>query len=156
MVLRAGTFVMKKIIVLIFALIASVSCNDKDSKQDWGGMEYYTFDVSGKVADASGEPLKGITVEALGSVTSTREDGTYRLQGNGNGALKMLFVSFKDTDDDANGGKFMGTTMGVTLNYVTGAHGPYLGLFSLSDVDAVLTPNAVIAPPSTDQPIPLP
>ena len=147
---------MKKILILIFAVMAMAACNDKDSKQDWSGMEYYTFDVSGKVTDASKQPIQGITVEALGSMTTTKEDGTYRLQGNGNGLLTLLYVSFKDTDGEENGGKFMGTTKGVMLNYVTGAHGPYLGLFSLSGVDAVLTANAVISPPSTDQPIPLP
>ena len=147
---------MKRFFVLIFAAITFVSCNDKDSKQDWSGMEYYTFDVSGKVTDASASPIQGITVEALGTKTFTKADGTYNLKGNGNGTLTALFVNFSDTDGEENGGKFMGMTKSVSLNYVTGAHGPYLGLFSLSGVDAVLTPNAVIAPPSTDQPVPLP
>lgn len=147
---------MKKIFVLIFALIASVSCNDKDSRQDWGGMEYYTFEVSGKVTDAAGNPIYGIKVETLGVSVSTKADGTYSIKGNGNGMLATLFVNFSDLDGEENGGKFMGTTKGVALNYVTGAHGPYLGLFALSGVDVALTPNAVIAPPSTDQPVPLP
>ena len=155
-ILRAGTFIMKRFFVLIFAAIAFVSCNDKDSKQDWSGMEYYTFDVSGKVTDASASPIQGITVEALGTKTFTKADGTYNLKGNGNGLLSILFVNFSDTDEESNGGKFMGMTRGVTLNYVTGAHGPYLGLFSMTNVDVVLTPNAVVSPPSTNQPTPLP
>ena len=147
---------MKKIIVLIFALIASVSCNDKNSSQDWSGMEYFTFEISGKVTDESRNPIQGISVEAFGTRVSTKADGAYLLKGEGAGELSIVYVSFSDTDGEANGGKFMGTSKGVKLNYVTGAHGPYLGLFSLQNVDAVLSPNAVVTPPSTDQPIPLP
>ena len=63
--------------------MAMISCNT-DSKQDWSGMEYYTFDVTGKVTDKSGTAIAGINVEAQGVKTTTLSDGTYRLKGNGN------------------------------------------------------------------------
>lgn len=144
---------MKKIFALIFAVIASVSCNDKDSKQDWSGMEYYTFDITGCVTDDSGNPVQGIKVEAKGTVTATKADGTYRLKGEGHGVVSDLFVNFTDVDAQENGGRFMSATKSLTLTYVTGAHGPYLGLFSQSDVDVSLSSETVITPPSTDQPI---
>ena len=147
---------MKNIFVLIFAVVALISCNDKDSKQDWGGKEYYTFEIYGRVADPSDTPIRGISVEALDSRTTTNDDGTYVLKGNGKGVVSTLYVNFTDTDAEENGGRFIGTTKGVVPGYVTGAHGPYLGLFSLRGVNVFMTPNAVIIPPSIDQPIPLP
>ena len=144
-----------KRLLFIGLLMAMISCNT-DSKQDWSGMEYYTFDVTGKVTDKSGTAIAGINVEAQGVKTTTLSDGTYRLKGNGNGVLTTLYVTFSDTDAEENGGEFVQTVKGITPTYVTGAHGPYLGLFALSNVNVSLAPAAVITPPSTDQPIPLP
>lgn len=146
---------MKKIFLLIVAVAAMAACNDNDSKQDWGGLKYYTFDVTGKVTDMSHNPIEGICVEAQGVRTTTKADGTYRLKGDGNGETGPLFINFTDLDGEDNGGKHVGATRRVTLTYVTGAHGPYLGLFSVADVDVVLTTSSIITPPSTDQPVTL-
>ena len=142
---------MKKIFILIFAVIASVSCNDKDSKQDWGGMEYYTFEVSGKVTDTSGNPICGIRVDALGVMTTTRSDGTYGIKGEGNSKTFRVIVNFIDPDGDENGGRFVVAIKEAQLSYMGGAHGPYLGLYSATGVDARMGFTAEVVPP-TDQP----
>lgn len=129
-----------------------LSCN-KDSEQDWSGMEYMTFKISGKVTDGAGSPLAGISVEALGYETLTRADGTYLLEGRG-GSSTSVFVNFSDKDGQENGGFYMGSSAGVQLEYVKGKHGPYLGLFSKAGVDAVLAsgqmpPSSMSAPYAT-------
>ena len=112
------------------------SCNT-DSKQDWNGMEYFTFKISGKVTDASGNPVNGISVSALGAECKTFADGTYVLEGRG-GTVTETFVNFSDIDAAENGGLYMGASVNVTLDYIKGQHGPYLGLFGKSDVNIVL------------------
>ena len=146
---------MRRIFYFLPAVMLLTSCN-KDSKQDWSGMEYYTFEVTGKVTDGSGSPIVGINVEISGERTTTLSDGTYRLKGDGSGIPAPVCVSFSDFDGEENGGKYMHATKTISLTYVTGAHGPYMGLFSMSNVDVMLTLITQLTPPSTDQPVPLP
>ena len=138
--------IMKKILFLPLLFFFALSCN-KDSRQDWTGMEYFTFKIEGRVTDASGQALSGIRVEALGQQTATRSDGTYKIEGTG-GNVTAVFVNFTDMDGEDGGGFFMGTSLSVELDYVTGRHGPYLGLFGKSGVDAVMTSGTLPIVPS--------
>ena len=145
----------KRLFGLIVAVMAVIACNDKDSRQDWSGMEYYTFTISGKVTDASGSPIRGITVDVQGDRTETLSDGTYVLQGRVDGTSPSVYVNFTDFDGEENGGHYLGNVLSVTLNYVKGAHGPYLGLYEASGVDVQLL-SGVSGVPPTDQIVPLP
>ena len=86
---RGFFLIMKKILFLPLLFFFALSCN-KDSRQDWTGMEYFTFKIEGRVTDASGQALSGIRVEALGQQTATRSDGTYKIEGTG----YKLYLSF--------------------------------------------------------------
>lgn len=112
------------------------ACN-KDSEQDWTGMQYYDFEISGKVTDNSGNPINGISVSASGSSVLTKSDGTYKLSGQGS-TNTTVYVSFADVDAGDNGGLYGGASRSVELEYVKGKHGPYLGLFRKTGVDATL------------------
>lgn len=127
---------MRKIFLILLTFIFAISCN-KDSAQDWSGMEYFEFRISGKVTDVSGSPINGITVSASGSTVKTGNDGTYRLEGHG-ASKTSLTVSFSDMDGAENGGIYFGATRNVNLDYVEGKHGPFLGLFTKSGVDVTL------------------
>ena len=87
---------------LLVAFVVLVACN-KDSEQDWTGMQYYEFEISGKVTDNSGSPIKGISVSASGSSVLTKADGTYELSGQG-GTNTTVSLSFADVDIADNGG----------------------------------------------------
>ena len=67
---------------LLAVLMILIACN-KDSEQDWTGMEYYDFEITGKVTDNSGNPINGISVSASGNTVLTKSDGTYKLSGQG-------------------------------------------------------------------------
>lgn len=121
---------------LLVAFMVLVACN-KDSEQDWTGMQYYEFEISGKVTDNSGSPIKGISVSASGSSVLTKADGTYELSGQG-GTTTTIFVSFADVDVADNGGLYSGASRSVELDYVEGRHGPFLGLFRKTGVDVTL------------------
>lgn len=111
-------------------------CN-KDSEQDWSGMQYFEFEIFGKVTDNNGNPIKGISVSASGSSVLTKADGSYKLTGQG-GISTTVFVSFADVDVEDNGGLYGGASRSVELDYVEGRHGPYLGLFRKTGVDVTL------------------
>ena len=113
------------------------SCN-KDSQQDWTGMQYFEFEISGKVTDNFGKPINGISVSALGSSVKTNTDGAYTLSGQG-GTNTTVYVSFADVDVADNGGLYIGASRTVELEYVKGKHGPYLGLYRKTGVDTALT-----------------
>ena len=144
---------MRGIFYFLPVLLLLPSCN-KDSKQDWSGMEYSMFEVSGKVTDANGTPIKDISVSASGSETFTLSDGSYLLKGTG-GKQAEVFLSFADKDGDANGGLFMSDMKAVKLEYAQGAHGPFLGLFKKSDVNVVLTSVILPGGPDTDFDVPI-
>lgn len=142
---------MKKLVYLTFILAALASCN-KDSKQDWSGMEYFTFEISGTVTDTVGEPIKGIAVSAGGGTARTGSDGKYILKGTG-GKETTIMVSFSDLDMEENGGMFTGTTKSVVLEYIEGRHGPYLGHFGKNGVDAELELGRIPVPDFSEQTI---
>ena len=121
---------------ILAVLLVLTSCN-KDSEQDWTGVQYYEFEVSGTVTDNIGNPINGISVSASGSKTFTKADGTYNLSGYG-GTNTSVIVNFVDVDMTDNGGLFSGASRSVELEYVKGKHGPFLGLFRKTGVDATL------------------
>lgn len=141
---------MKRLLVILLGSLILLSCN-KEGKQDWGGMEHFDFRVSGKVTDSNGEPISGIQVSSLGSSVKTSSDGNYLLEGSG-GSDPVLTVSFADVDGNQNGGQFTGTSIEVVLDSPEGAHGPYLGLFSKSDVNVSLA-LGITPMPDTDIPL---
>ena len=112
------------------------ACN-KDSEQDWTGMQYFEFEIFGKVTDNSGNPIKGISVSASGASVLTKTDGSYELTGQG-GTNTTVYVSFADVDVADNGGLYSGASRSVELEYVKGKHGPFLGLFRKTGVDVAL------------------
>ena len=112
------------------------ACN-KDSEQDWTGMQYFEFEITGKVTDNSGNPINGISVSASGSTVLTKSDGSYKLTGQG-GTNTTVYVSFADVDVAENGGLYGGASRSVNLDYVKGKHGPFLGLFRKTGVDVTL------------------
>jgi hypothetical protein len=101
-------------------------------------MQYYEFEIFGRVTDNSGNPIKGISVSALGNSVLTNSDGLYKLTGQG-GTVTTLYVSFADVDVGDNGGLYYGASRSVALEYVNGKHGPFLGLFRKTGVDVSLT-----------------
>lgn len=136
MEVRFFMLIMKKILLLLSFMALLVSCN-KDSKQDWSGMEYFTFRISGCVTDNSGRPIEGISVSALGGETFTQVDGEYVLEGRG-GSEISVFLNFSDKDGMENGGRYTSASRNVVLHYIKGKHGPYLGLFGRSDVNVTM------------------
>ncbi len=134
----------QKTIHVLFAaalVLPLTSCN-KGGEQDWSGMEYFTFKITGKVTDPSGSPINGISVTALGAQTLTSPDGTYTLNGTG-GTETSTFVNFTDIDGLENGGRYIGNSVPADLEYIKGKHGPYLGLFGKSDVNVTMTAGPV-------------
>ena len=100
-------------------------------------MQYYEFEITGKVTDNNDNPIKGISVSASGSSVLTNADGTYELSGQG-GTNTIVYVSFADVDVADNGGLYSGASRSVELDYVEGKHGPFLGLFRKTGVNATL------------------
>ena len=129
---------MKRVYLFLLSLLLILPSCNKDSQQDWTGMQYFEFEISGKVTDNFGKPINGISVSALGSSVKTNTDGTYTLSGQG-GTNTTVYVSFADVDVADNGGLYIGASRTVELEYVKGKHGPYLGLYRKTGVDAALT-----------------
>ena len=134
--LRKYLFYQKNYFLFLMILLALPACN-KDSEQDWTGMQNYEFQISGKVTDNVGNPINGISVSASGTTVLTKEDGTYKLSGYG-GTNTTVIVNFVDVDMSDNGGLYSGASRSVDLDYVKGKHGPFLGLFMKTGVDATL------------------
>jgi putative lipoprotein (rSAM/lipoprotein system) len=123
--------------LFFFAVLVIMTACNKDSEQDWTGMQYYEFEIFGKVTDNSGNPIKGISVSASGVSVLTKADGSYELKGQG-GTNTTVYVSFTDVDVADNGGLYGGASRSVELEYVKGKHGPFLGLFRKIGVDVTL------------------
>lgn len=128
---------MRKILYVILSFVVAVSCN-KDSEQDWGGMEYMEFEITGKVVDGDAAPIKGVLVSTMGVSVQTGADGKYKLRGQG-GSQTSMTLSFVDVDGIENGGLHYAVTKTVQLDYIEGKHGPFLGLYGKSGVDVTLS-----------------
>lgn len=132
------------------SLVALMACN-KDTEQDWSGFEYFDFTVSGVVTDVSDNPIEGICVSSSGMEVLTTSEGEYTLRAQGTGRT-TISISFSDNDGAENGGKFFGVSQSIDLDYVKGAHGPYLGIFNKSGVNVKLQLVPTILP-NTDIPL---
>ena len=142
---------MKKAFLFLLSVLMILQACNKDSEQDWTGMQYYEFQIFGKVTDNVGNPIKGISVSAAGSSVLTKADGTYELTGQG-GTNTTVFVSFADVDVAENGGLYSGASRSVELAYVKGKHGPFLGLFRKTGVDVTLV-LGLTPVPNPDTPV---
>jgi putative lipoprotein (rSAM/lipoprotein system) len=92
------------ILILFVAAGAAVSCSmPMDGEY---GTPYATYEIKGKVTDENGNPIKGIAVscEDLDSdKIYTDEAGTFTLSAAGF-PRAVINVSFRDVDEDENGG----------------------------------------------------
>lgn len=106
------------LITLILAVIGFSSCGDDNGKYDL--VEYGTpttdFNVTGKVTDSNGKPIKGIQVTVINGETSykpympkvyTDENGNYTTKDSTIVWIRDdMRVEFDDVDGEANGGEF--------------------------------------------------
>lgn len=104
-----------KLIVLLLGLLGLSACNNQDmygtlepmygSPNPWEAK----LNVSGKVTDTEGAPIKGIVVTSdAGKVTESTVDGRYYMtQTNENGDLsgQNINLTFTDIDGPDNGGE---------------------------------------------------
>lgn len=144
---------MKKILLfaaILSALALSTGCNADRDGQDWDGLEYITFDISGTVTDMNGTPLKNIAVvNANADTVRTGNNGYYRLSGM-SVPVTSVKVEYVDTDGSENGGRFIKTSMNVEMEFCGGAHGPYMGKYEAKGVDVKVMSDAVITPGSPE------
>lgn len=106
-----------KLIVLLLGLLGFSACNNQDM---YGTPEPPMYapppplelrlNVSGKVTDAEGTPIKGISVMSdAGQTINTTADGSYYItQTNENSDLsgQNMNLTFTDIDGPDNGGEF--------------------------------------------------
>ena len=114
-----------------------------------GELEFIWFEVSGKVVDMAGDPVKGITVmaESAESVL-TASDGSFTVNGGGKPTDKTA-VSFVDREDDEK--NYVSRTVTVDLVKYKDGHGWNKGYYRNRDAVVVtLTEEAVITPPTFD------
>ena len=114
-----------------------------------GELEFIWFEVSGKVVDMAGAPVKGITVMAESAESvETAHDGSFTVNGGGK-PTETTMVSFVDRDDD--GKKYVSRTVMVDLVKYKDGHGWNKGYYRNRDeVVVTLTEDAVITPPTFD------
>ena len=135
---------------LIYACFAGAlmtACNKPYDGE--GELEFIWFEVSGKVVDMAGAPVKGITVmaESAESVL-TASDGTFTVNGGG-APTDKTDVSFVDREDD--GKKYVSKTVTVDLVKYKDGHGWNKGYYrNRNEVTVILTEDAVITPPTFD------
>lgn len=128
-------------------LISATSCNKESGEMN--EFAYVWFEVAGKVTDAAGAPLEGITVsaEAVESVT-TDSAGMFSISG---GCAPAESVALKFSGDDSDGNHYMPKTVMVEIEKYKEGHGWNQGYYrNRSEVVVSMTGESVITPPSFD------
>ncbi len=120
-----------------------LSCNKPDDGSD--EMAYIWFEVSGKVVDMAGNPIKGISVMAESAETCiTDASGRFTVNGGGKPA-KSAPIQFLDREDD--GKNYVSKTVSVDLVKYKDGHGWNKGYYRNRDeVIVALVEDAVITP----------
>lgn len=145
---------MRKIKFFINALLAIIgitSCDKINTTPAEYGCPHATLDISGKVTSSDGKPIKGIQtiIQEEESEYYPRIKDTLYTDANGqyNYTNKDIFsipekltITFKDIDNEENGGKFANKTENVNkgeYKQTEKASGWYKGKFELNK-DVVL------------------
>lgn len=111
-----------KLIILLLGLLGFSACNNQDM---YGTPEPPMYapppplelrlNVSGKVTDTEGAPIKGIVVTSdAGKVTESTADGSYYItqtNENGDPSGQNMNLTFTDIDGPDNGGEFTTKSM---------------------------------------------
>lgn len=129
-------------------LMPAVGCN-KDSGDDEEGL-YMWFDISGKVVDQSGHPIRDIEVTAESAEpVLTDSDGYFSIRGGGVPA-SFTSITCSDKDEEVNG-IYRTTTVRVDLVKYKEGQGFAEGYYrNKKEVRVVMTQDAVITPAVPD------
>ena len=124
------------------------SCNKPHEEED-DSMAFIWFEVSGKVVDMAGDPMKGIYVMAE-SAESVQTDSNGKFTVNGGGRpSETAAVQFVDRDD--TGKKYMSKSVVVELEKYKNGTGWNKGYYrNRNEVVVSLVEESVITPPTTD------
>ena len=128
-------------------LVSATSCNTDSGEMN--EFAYVWFEVNGKVVDAAGVPLEGITV-AVESVEPVKTDvaGMFTISG---GCAPAESVALKFSGEDSNGNHYMPKTVMVEIEKYKDGHGWNQGYYrNRSEVVVNMTEESVITPPSYD------
>lgn len=139
-------------LISIFTVVSLLFLSATSCTEDSGEMNefaYVWFEVEGKVTDAAGAPLEGITVSAE-SVEAVKTDaaGAFSISG---GCAPAESVALKFSGDDSNGNHYMPKTVMVEIEKYKDGHGWNQGYYrNRSEVVVSMTDESVITPPSYD------
>lgn len=128
---------MKKILILLSTAFLLAGCNaDYDGDND---LIFMWFEVSGRVVDGKGNPIKGIAVDAESAERCfTDADGKFLVKGGGLPAGSTT-VKCSDVDKEDNGGYFNDKNAMVELVKVKDGQGWTEGYYEAKDVEIVLS-----------------
>ena len=129
------------------SVLALSSCNAHEESP--GDFIYMWFEVSGKVVDASGFPIEGISVIAESAeVVVTGTSGTFKVQGGGVPA-ESTSIRFVDSDDKEP--KYIPQTVAIDLEKFKEGHGWNEGYYrNRGEVVVKMAEEAMITPPTSD------
>lgn len=128
---------MKKFFLILSAIVLLSGCNaEYDESND---LIFMWFEVSGKVVDAKGNPLKGIAVDAESAERCyTDAEGRFVVKGGGLPSGSTT-VKCTDVDKEENGGYFNDKNAMVELVKVRDGQGWTEGYYEAKDVEIVLS-----------------
>lgn len=137
-------------LLLAIALAAVTGCN-KGGSNDWTGIYYYSYEISGTVTSEDGSPIKGILVKSSNrDKVYTDAYGRYDITSTTE-PTSSIVLTFIDEDGEENGGRFLSKSLTAEFQNLGGEpHGPYLGNYIVSGLDAVLVSGEVEINPSPD------
>lgn len=137
-------------LLLALSLVVFSGCN-KGGGNDWTGIYYYSYEISGTVTSEDGIPIRGILVKSSNrDKVYTDAYGRYNISSTTEPTSSMI-LTFIDEDGDENGGRFLSKSYTVEFKNPTGEpHGPYLGNYEVSQADVTLSAGEVEINPLPD------